>query len=226
MAFKYETETKKHYQDEAVAEKYNRAYTSDGGLRGFRFRYIARKEREAIDKALSSINCQRVLDLPTGTGKLASLFAEKNYDVVAADVSSNMLDIAKKTYESLGYENVEYIVGDAESISNEIKGEIDAVVCLRLMHRVPSDVRKRILKELASVSSYLVVSYGIEKFIHKIRRPIRSIIFGGGNEKLCYAKEREIAAEISEYCDIIREIDVASLVSQERIYVLKSKGNR
>lgn len=223
MTLHYDKETKSHYMDDAVADKYHQAFASSTNLRNVRFRVVARKEREAVRKLLLHIKHERVLDIPAGTGKLAPVLIELGADVTACDISENMLQIAKDVYEKLGYTRVSLSPCDATKVSEKFDDKFDVVVCLRLMHRVPRDVRASILEQLSKVADYAIVSFGAETAFHRLRRSVRNILFGGGVDSLCYAEKGQIEEEVGAYFHIEDGSWVLPYLSQEMVYLLKPK---
>jgi 2-polyprenyl-3-methyl-5-hydroxy-6-metoxy-1,4-benzoquinol methylase len=161
MAFDYEAETRKHYQDDATAADYHEAFASRRGLRAWRFRVVAGRERALVGALLSRVPHGTVLDLPAGTGKLASLLAPLGARVTACDLSPNMLAIARQEYAAAGLSDARFEICDAERIGATLGGRFDVAVCLRLMHRVPAQVRRAILRELAGMAGHTIVSFGI-----------------------------------------------------------------
>ena len=74
---------------------------------------------------------QRVLDIATGIGEPALLAASRVGPagrVVATDLSSQMLDIARERATTLGLTNVEFIEADAEQLDFP-DGSFDAILC-------------------------------------------------------------------------------------------------
>lgn len=223
MPLQYDEETKKHYMDDGVAEKYHQAFSSGHNLRDIRFKLVAMKERNAVLNYLKGIKHDRVLDIPTGTGKLAPIFHKLDADVTACDISENMLRIAERVYAEIGYKNVKFSRCDAAKITEQLDERFDVVVCLRLLHRVPKDVRKNILEQLSSVAGHAIVSYGVETTFHKVRRYVRSLLFGGGKDSLCYENINVIEEELGGYFDIKGKSWVIPYISQEIVYLLIQK---
>jgi ubiquinone/menaquinone biosynthesis C-methylase UbiE len=74
---------------------------------------------------------QRVLDIATGIGEPALLAASRVGTaglVVATDLSSQMLEIARERANTLGLTNVEFIESDVEGL-NFPDGSFDAILC-------------------------------------------------------------------------------------------------
>jgi len=79
----------------------------------------ARWRKKFIDQIKINKNDQ-VLDLATGTGDIAIKIVKKYpVEVVGLDYSPNMIDQAKKKKKSMEIDNVDFIVGDAESLPFE-----------------------------------------------------------------------------------------------------------
>lgn len=60
----------------------------------------------------------RILDIATGTGDMAFLYAQTSaQEIIGLDISTGMLDVAKEKATKLDLEaNVEFMVGDAENL--------------------------------------------------------------------------------------------------------------
>lgn len=216
--FDYSSEMKEYYKSDEVAEDYHQAFSNEGH---WRHRLIANRERRAVKKLLSRVPNGSVLDIPTGTGKLAPVFAETGSSVLACDISENMLQIAQEEYERAGVENARFEICDAEGITDTLDESFDVAVCLRLLHRVPSDTKLRILKELGSVADFVIVSTGVESPFHTFRRNARQRILGGDNRDHCY-ETSEMTREIMQNgFTVVNLMRVLPVLSQEHVYLLK-----
>lgn len=71
------------------------------------------------------IKPELMLDLACGTGTVTKLFAEKGYDMIGIDLSTDMLDAAKAKSEGL---NILYLNQPMEEF--ELYGTVDAIVCM------------------------------------------------------------------------------------------------
>lgn len=71
---------------------------------------------QALAKSLGDISLGRVLDIGTGTGRMAELFAEKADHIVALDKSLAMLRVARAKLQHLPTERVELVQGDFTSL--------------------------------------------------------------------------------------------------------------
>ena len=75
---------------------------------------------------LSDRRAELVLDLATGTGKMAIELARRGYDMTAVDISSEMLDIGRRRAQQMGLD-ILWLCQDMRSF--ELYGTVDAVVC-------------------------------------------------------------------------------------------------
>lgn len=224
MRFDYERNTRLAYRNDNVAKAYHDLYASSTGWRSLPARFVARRERRVIEGFARRLPHRKVLDLPAGTGKLAGLFAALDSDVVASDVSESMLKLAAVEYARIGYGHVEFSINDAIDLQAFGAGHFDLVVCLRLLHRVPAALRKTMLAQFASVAPYAIVSYGIDNAFHKARRCARAVTFGGRARPPCACSAAEARAEIESAFGIVASVWIAPALSQEMIFVLKSRA--
>lgn len=222
--FEYETDTREHYQDSETADAYHEAFAEPSGLNGLRFRLVASRERATVAAYLRQVPHGHVLDVPAGTGKLAPVFESLGSMVVAADISQAMLVIAREEYRRLGHDEVSFLRGDAEAISRTVDANFDAVVCLRLLHRVPREVKTTILAELAQVADFAVVSFGADSTYHTYRRRARQVVFGGAEEDHAAGYEPLPAIDdiVADHFDILDRRWVVPFLSQEVVYLLAS----
>jgi SAM-dependent methyltransferase len=226
MNFDYERDTRTFYQDEATAQRYHDMFMPRSGWRNFPSRVVARRERLVVKDMLERVPHRRALDIPSGTGKLAGVFASLGSRVLASDISPSMLKRAEAEFSRVGHPDVSFQVADAAELDEFADAAFDVVVCLRLMHRVPSGLRTRMLKELARVAPHAIVSYGIENGYHKLRRRTRAAIFGGQKDTLCFCPITEALAELQPHFDVVAKTWIAAALSQEMIFLLRSKPQR
>ncbi|ADD03731.1 putative S-adenosylmethionine-dependent methyltransferase [Natrialba magadii ATCC 43099] len=216
--FEYSSEMKEYYKSDNVATKYHEAFSDDGS---WRHKLIAKRERNAIETLLRKVPHETVLDIPTGTGKLAPVFADAGSDVLACDISENMLQIAETEYERAGISDARFQVCDAEEITETIDESFDVAVSLRLLHRVPTEVKRNILTELGRVADYVIASTAIETQFHSFRRDVRQSVLGGDERDHCYESPETTQEIFSDGFEIISSKRVLPVLSQERVYLLQ-----
>ncbi|MFN9773699.1 MAG: class I SAM-dependent methyltransferase [Burkholderiales bacterium] len=222
MDFDYERDTKDHYKRGDVAEEYHAAFTSDRGWKAWRHRVVAESERDAVRRLLGRVPHERVLDLPCGTGKLAPVFADLGSSVTGCDISADMLALAEREYATRGVVS-RLRVCDAERIVETLGERFHVAVCLRLLHRVPSSVKRSILAQLRGCADHAIVSAGIESTFHRGRRVVRRAMFGGDASALCFAAEEELLGLIEEHFEIVERRWVIPFASQEMVFLLRPR---
>jgi len=83
-----------------------------------------------------SLKGKRILDVGCGGGLLSEALAREGADVVALDLSSELIEIAKlHLYESMV--KVDYRLQSVESLAEEMTGQFDAITCMEMLEHVP-----------------------------------------------------------------------------------------
>ncbi|MEK3875920.1 class I SAM-dependent methyltransferase [Paenibacillus sp. FSL M7-0420] len=98
-----------------------------------------RSIEQEIRQALESINLQSdhtLLEIGTGTAELAIAAARQCNKVIAIDISSSMLDYAKRKAKRLGVHNIEFYLGGFLSFAGAGRS-LDAVVTQNALHHLP-----------------------------------------------------------------------------------------
>ncbi|MFZ2411077.1 MAG: methyltransferase domain-containing protein [Candidatus Methanoperedens sp.] len=103
------------------------------------------------DKAVDFTNAgigSKILDVATGTGKLAFAFAKRGYDVTGIDLSEAMLKVASKKNK---YENAKFALADATNLP--FKDKCFDVSCVSFaLHDMPLTIIEKALKEMVRVT--------------------------------------------------------------------------
>ena len=101
-----------------------------------------------IEKELSHINYQDLLDCGCGTGPMISLLYEKDNSkhYVGLDLTPKMIEVAR----SKNLKGTEWVVGDCENLPFE-DGSFDVIICTNSFHHYPNpqnffDSVKRVLR--------------------------------------------------------------------------------
>ncbi len=225
--FDYEKDTRGHYQDATIAAKYHRWHSDWRDPRNWRHLAVAAAERRAVARLLArAMPISTAIDVPTGTGKLAPVFARFGVKVTAVDVSAEMLELAKLEYTSAGTATAAFCVGDITKLGESVPEKHDACVCLRLMHRLPPELRAAALRSIAGVAGVLIASYGVETGWHSMRRALRAKLLGGGIDPLCFTTLEQIRAELGAIGTLVAETAVIPGLSQERLFLVRLGGRR
>lgn len=104
---------------------------------------------EALAAALGSGSLGRVLDIGTGTGRMAELFAGRAEHIVALDKSPAMLRVARARLQHLGSERIEMIQGDFTDLPLPA-ASIDTVLFHQVLHFAQAPAQA--LREAARVT--------------------------------------------------------------------------
>lgn len=95
-----------------------------------------------------------VLDLAAGTGRMTLELARRGYDMTAVDISSEMLDTARKNAASAGLDaEILWLCQDMTAF--ELYGTVDATVCCLDSINHLTD-RKALISALRLVHNYLI----------------------------------------------------------------------
>ena len=112
----YEVLTKNAYRNKKKAKEYQDQY-----IKGTKWaRFTMWRQKYIIERFLN--HCQigkgdAVLDIPCGTGYLGKILSRSDGDIFAADISMEMMDLAKGEYDKSNF------VGFVQSDITEIKSE-------------------------------------------------------------------------------------------------------
>jgi len=223
MAFDYERQTRQAYRSQKVASEYHT--TIDGRLTWSLMpaRIVAARERSIVGTMLSRAPHDTVVDIPVGTGKLAPIFRRFGSQVLALDLSEAMLEVARASFGAVSHENVDFAVCDAEELAHRYPGPYDICVCLRLLHRVPSDVKRRILAALSSIAPFSIVSFGIRSWYEPVRSALRTAVFRTPPLHYCEEPIRDIRIMVASSFEVLDAKRVLPGFSREMIFFLRSK---
>ena len=109
---------------------------------------MCKDDYQYIEKELSHINYQDLLDCGCGTGPMISLLYEKDKSkhYVGLDLTPKMIEVAR----SKKLKGTEWVVGDCENLSFEDES-FDVIICTNSFHHYPNpqnffDSAKRVLR--------------------------------------------------------------------------------
>lgn len=211
---KYDVETKNRYRSETVADSYKEGYTKGCSLRILKNKFIAYCEKRAIMKATTYCHdVVKLIDIPCGTGKMTSLLSDK-YDVyIGMDMSYEMMQQIKDK------EKLTFVQADGTAFPF-IDNAVDLIVTLRLIHRLPADIKHKFFTELARVSkNYIIFSFSDNSLLLRILLRIK-IALGMVPEKI-------VVESLDHYHNILvtngfyfkKKIYVFPFVSNQMIYL-------
>src|SRR3972149_629120 len=157
-AIENEEKKKRHYQSDSVASK-------DDDIRFTKLSHRLRNRRklDAVQKAIAAARdlgweIKSVVDIPCGTGRVFPLFLNNEITFTGADLSGEMMTVAKKRFGQSGLMQG-MVRCDAEFLPFKNKS-IDSVVSIRFMFHIPESVRHNILREMTRISKgCLIIDY-------------------------------------------------------------------
>jgi SAM-dependent methyltransferase len=203
----YHTETRLAYRSKKRARAYRAQHTKDISWA----RFTMWRECSLVKAILARLHLtmtNRVIDIPCGTGVLGLTLRRFPCHVFAADIASEMMELARQDYSFHRFQD--FVQAD---IINPPFGPqtFDCVIIIGLMHRLPKHVRNQALRGISSISNrFVVVSYSIDgpeqrikhRLIKKLRPSHQSAPF-------------PVALQ-----DIVKELNCHGLVVKEKYRVV------
>ncbi len=128
--------------------------------------------RERVVAVTNAPARSKILDVATGTGKQAFAFAKRGYEVVGIDVSTEMLNVARKKN---AYDTVTFKCADATNMPFE-NSHFDVAYVSFALHEMSPFTRGAVLREMARVSkpdgAIVVVDFALfEKRLYRSLLP-------------------------------------------------------
>lgn len=137
-------------------------------------RHVHQKESQAVLKLLKELRFRDVLDVPCGYGRFTRLFLDLGAQVVCADLSREMLEVARKRL--FPFKPAPLVVADIRALPFD-QGSFDLVFCMRLLqHMEKSEDRMAALAEMARVTRrWVLVSFYRTNPWHRLVRGLRGM---------------------------------------------------
>ena len=170
-------------------------------------------------------NASSVLDLPCGTGRFWELlFSRGIIELLAADYSRDMLDVARRTRPSIQLAKTKLLQTSAFAIDLPDRS-VDLVFCMRLMHHIgEAEDRRKILREFARVTrGYTLVSLWIDgNYQASRRRRLERTRDRTRFQNRYVTQPGQFEADaVSAGHEVIGHVDLLPGISMWRTYVLK-----
>lgn len=204
-----------HYQDVAVAERYDRERFSS--LPGRVFNALEKRE---LCRAFASVpKSATILDLPCGTGRLAEALLDEGYRVVGVDIAAPMLEVARRKLARFG-DRFQVRVGDARDLAKRESGTYDVALCARVLMHFPLDEQITFLRSVARLAKGTVVfSQSLSTPYQRMRRRVKRVLRNRG--PAAYPITDDELAKLLAGAGLreVRRLRLARLVS-EAVYVV------
>lgn len=196
MTYEYEKDTRRAYRDVHKARHYQDYQSRDltwGRLTSWREWAIVRSALVCCGLSPQA----KILDIPCGTGIMGKIFRLFPNPVVAADISLEMMDLAREEY------NFTHFLGFVQADITRLPfdpGEFDFIIIMGLMHRLPAKIRRKVLAEIASLRArQVIISYSIDSLGQRLKQRLI---------KKLKPEHRPAPVPVT-YGDIIREVTTA-----------------
>lgn len=206
----------KRYQNTKTAGRYDAHRYHD-----FQGRMNNRTVWAALKKALKNVPAKgRIIDVPCGTGRFSWHLTRAGFQVVASDISAEMLAVAEKAQPTPDCPKPVFLKGDLFNLPyNDF--EFDAVLCVRFMNLVDKEVRIAAVQKLARLAPVLIISYYHKYTLKYFSRWIRHRL-GLWKSPHPRLTRKAFFDEIQETGMKLRQlITVSPLLSEEWIAVLE-----
>jgi 2-polyprenyl-3-methyl-5-hydroxy-6-metoxy-1,4-benzoquinol methylase len=161
-----------HYQDVAIAERYDRERFSS--LSGRLFDAL---EKRALRKAFRETPAGGVvLDLPCGTGRLAETLLELGHQVIGVDISPAMLEVARRKLQRFGT-RFKTSAGDVHELAGAGIAIGDVALCARVLMHFPLSQQVDFLRDVAILAKGTVVfSQSLSTSYQRARRQVKRLL--------------------------------------------------
>lgn len=215
----YEKQTLNAYRTPERAAEYKQFHTTDWSWG----RFITWIEQKAVARELARYDwssSDQLLDIPCGTGILGKLLYYFPFQIVASDISPEMMALAREEYPADRL--VDCTQADITATPFP-KGSFACVVTLGFLHRVPSEVKRAALREIATLSNHVViVSCSIDSPLQRLKHGVLSFLKRKHIPAPCPVTFKEIIAD----CDasglrVVRAFKVLPPFSAHAILVLE-----
>jgi len=183
-----------------------------------------------LDKISSDVTVgDTVLEVACGTGLVALKVAERVSEVYGIDISSPMIEEAKKKVEEKGIANVEFSVHDAYALpfGNDI---FDTVICNNALHNMkePRKALSEIKRVLKPGGRFIAVIVGIgESRKYKFGMTIYHLF--GGKLPVFYKLSLDESADMikeSGFTVVNKEIIKHPEDKMPLVYIVAEKGGK
>ncbi len=201
-------EARKFYQDTEAAENYDAQFRRHLTIGNFRAKIFGWREERAFLHMLRQVHPKHkiALDIASGTGRYVELLLRHGYRVGGIDISKEMLSFARQRVGK--NPNLLFLKqADAEKLPFA-DSQFDLVTSIRLYHRIPPEVRIRMLYEVKRVGKgEAILFFGMSTPWLQHRRWLRNKVIPGRLSDPYPVTEKELADEIREVGMVIQDTE-------------------
>ncbi len=167
----------RHYSYEVYAERATAQSFDERRFGGPIGRVIAAEQARVLANFVGRIDGRTIIDVGTGTGRAALLFALGGAKVTGVDASDEMLAVARQRAAEQSA-MVEFVRGDAHRLEFRDRA-FDVAISLRVLMHTPR--WRACLAELCRVADRLVIiDYPSRRSVALIESALRRLLFAAG----------------------------------------------
>jgi len=219
----YETETLNAYRTKQRAAEYKRYHTRDWTWA----RISTWREQRLLARELSRYSwsaSDRLLDIPCGTGILGKLLHAFPFQIVASDISPEMMELAQDEYAA------DRLIGCVQADITKTgfpHGSFSCIVVLGFLHRVPLDIKRAALCEIAALTNRVVViTCSVDSPVQRLKKKVLAILRRRHVPAPCPVPLQDIVAECEAAgFKVVRSFMVVPFLSAEAMLVLEKQKN-
>ena len=219
----YDSETKLAYRSEGRAAEYQRYHTRDWSWG----RIATWREQRCLEKVLRGYTwspVDRILDMPSGTGILGRLLSALPSRVVVSDISREMMVLGRGEYAP------DRLLGCLQSDITSMpfpSGAFECVMTLGFLHRVPPDVKRAAIGEIARISNRRVIATcSVDTRAQRVKHRVLGWLRGRHLPAPCPAPLHEVIAECERQgLRLVRAFMVIPFLSAEAVLVLEKPAS-
>lgn len=216
----YEKETLNAYRTEQRAEEYKKYQTTDKSWA----RISTEREQKAVKGELNSYNWKetdRLLDIPCGTGILGPTLKSFPFHITASDISPEMMRLAKDEYPT---GRIEFVESDITKTGLP-RASFDCIVVLGFLHRVPENIKKAAMKEIAELSKGVVIlNCSVDSPVQRLKMKLISLFWRTHVPAPCPVTLDEMIKECEDVgFNVVRSFMVIPFLSAKAMLVLEKK---
>jgi tRNA (uracil-5-)-methyltransferase TRM9 len=168
----------------------------------------------------------KILDIGCGNGRFYEFIKSKGFNVeyTGADVSVELLNLAKERYPAASWKELDIVENYAE-----LTGNYDLIVAFGVFHHIPSfELRKSIADHLVNTGKTVVISFWqFPKLKNLMNRQAKFNDFGIENsqiEKGDYLLDWQRGGEAVRFCHHVDETEVMKLLPNAEIFYADGKN--
>lgn len=99
-----------------------------------------------------------VVDIGCGTGALVFDLSEKCKSITGVELSSKMVEHARRRQQSNGKNNINFVHGDATNLPHFEDQQFDYLTISMALHEMPPETRTKVLNEAKRIAKKIIVA--------------------------------------------------------------------